>query len=106
MSATDILLPGLLTVAVPLEIDRMREVGEGYRLATARKAAQYIAEHGDNILFRSTDRRHTSAKAFAVLARALAAAAFQPGGVTAFGQHWCTDHAVCEAAEDAARYDP
>jgi hypothetical protein len=94
---------GLLMVAVPAEIDRMRQMGDAYRLETARKAGQYIAEHGDNLLYRSTDRRHTTAKAFAVLARGLAAAAFQPGGVTFAGMHWCIDHEACKRAEAAVR---
>ena len=106
MSSTAALLGDALAIAVPLEIDRMREMSEGYRLATARRAAWYIAEHGDNVLFHSTDRKHTTPKAFAVLARALAAAAFQPGGVTVFGQHWCTDHAACEAATRTAAAKP
>lgn len=86
------LLVGLLATAVLVEIDRMRGMGEPYRLATARKCGQYIAEHGDNVLFRSGDRKHTTAKAFAVLARGLAVLAFQPGGVTFAGHLWCATH--------------
>lgn len=43
------------------------------------------------------------ARLHADLARGLAAAAFQPGGISVFGRHWCVDHAECVAAEAAAQ---
>lgn len=42
-----------------------------------------------------------TADGFNHLARGLAALAWCPGGVTAFGNHWCADHDLCE--ETAAR---
>lgn len=104
-AAAAALLGGLLSVAVPVEIDRMRYMtevtGEEYRLETAHKAARWIAEHGGNVLYQG-HKPGDSARAFAVLARGLAAAAFQPGGVTFAGIHWCTDHVLCVAAREAA----
>lgn len=35
---------------------------------------------------------------FRALATAIAAMAYQPGGITILGMHWCTDHAECEVA--------
>ena len=77
---------GLLAVAVPLEIAQLRSYTEGERLAIARECGAYIAEHGDDLMFRS--KRGQSAKAFGRMARGLAAAAFQPGGVTFAGMHF------------------
>jgi hypothetical protein len=68
MTAGDGLLPGLLATAVPLEISRMRAMGEAERSALARECGQYLAEHGDDVLYRSR-RKGGSAKAFAALAR-------------------------------------
>jgi hypothetical protein len=93
------LLPIALQAAVPLWIGRVREMTPGQRQARAAELAQVIAERGDSILFRG--KRGESAAAFNALAEGLAIGAFQPGGVTAFGSHWCTDHAECVAAEKA-----
>lgn len=46
---------------------------------------------------------YSRAELLTMLARALACAAYQPGGITVAGSHWCTDHAACEAAKTAAR---
>ncbi|WP_433460721.1 hypothetical protein [Micromonospora sp. CA-248212] len=43
---------------------------------------------------------------FNALARALAAAAFQPGGITFAGMHWCTDHQQCADADADAAANP
>jgi hypothetical protein len=95
------LLPIGLSAAVPLWIEELRPLEPEQRLARASGLADIIAEHGDIILYRG-GKRGESARAFNALAEGLAIGAFQPGGVTAFGQHWCTDHAACEAAEKAA----
>lgn len=89
---------GLLMVAVPMWITDLRSWPEEQRLAAAREAGQYIAEHGDDLMFKSKPGR--SKDAFNQLARGLAAAAYQPGGITFAGMHFCTDHAVCKAASD------
>jgi hypothetical protein len=58
--------------------------------------AGIIAARGDLILYRG-GKHGESATAFNALAEGLAIGACQPGGVTFAGQHWCTDHAACEA---------
>src|SRR5216684_3777752 len=100
---TDGLLPIALQAAVPMWIDELRRTTDTKtRLHMASESAQFIAEHGDNVLYRGP-KRGDSAKAFNHVARGLAIGAFQPGGVTAFGSHWCTDHDACLAAESAAK---
>jgi hypothetical protein len=81
------LLAATLQVAVPFWIEQLRGAGDEDRLAMALESAQFIAEHGDNVLYRGA-RKGDSAKAFNHVARGLAIGAYQPGGVTAFGQHW------------------
>jgi hypothetical protein len=92
------LLVVTLQVTVPLWIHQVARLTEAERLAAARECAQVIAEHGDDILYRSP-RKGETATAFNALARGLACAAYQPGGVTFKGTHFCTDHSVCLAAE-------
>jgi hypothetical protein len=91
-----------LSAAVPLWIEQLRPLAPEQRLARASGLADIIAEHGDIIQFRG-GRKGDTAKAFNALAEGLAIGAFQPGGVTAFGQHWCVSHGECEAAAKAAR---
>lgn len=90
---------GVLEIAVPLWIDKLRAYTEAERYAMAREDGQHIASHGDNLMFRS--KPGASADAFNALARGLAIAAYQPGGVSFGGGHWCTDHDACKAAEAA-----
>ncbi len=96
------LLPVALQAAVPLWIERVRHMTPGQRQARAAELADVITERGDVILYRRA-RRGESAAAFNALAEALAIGAFQPGGVTVFGSHWCTDHEACVAARHAPR---
>jgi len=89
-----------LAAAVPLEIARLRALPEEERAReikahTGQAVAVLLGEHGDDLLFGG---RHC-AEAFAALATGLACLAWQPGGVTVFGQHFCADHAQCRAAE-------
>lgn len=95
------LLPVALSAAVPLWIEKLRPLAPEQRLARSSGLAGIIAEHGDIILYRG-GKRGESADAFNALAEGLGIGAFQPGGVTAFGQHWCVNHAECEAALLAA----
>jgi hypothetical protein len=98
----DYVLTATLQVAVPLEIIRLRILDDDQRQWIARTAAQEIASHGDDILFKSK-RAGDTARAFNHLATGLAALAYQPGGVTFAGLHWCPDHTQCEAAQAATR---
>lgn len=93
-------LTAALMAAVPLEFLTMRHWSERQRIAAAHAAARIVAEKGDVLQFPA--KRGQAAPVFAALAKGLAAAAYQPGGITAFGQHWCGDHQVCQAAEQAA----
>lgn len=95
------LLPIALSAAVPLWIEELRRLEPEQRIARASGLADIIASQGDIILYRG-GKKGESAKAFNALAEGLAIGAFQPGGVTAFGQHWCVNHDECEAAAKAA----
>ena len=58
----------------------------------AQRAGEYIAGPGaENLLFRSR-QKGDSAKAFNLLAKALAAMSYFPGGVRAFGLHFDALH--------------
>lgn len=93
-AAKAVLLP-TLQLAVPVEIINMRTWDQETRLAKAAEFGQYVAANGDDILF---ERKGETAKAFAALARGLAACAYLPGGVTYMGLHWCVNHDECEKA--------
>jgi hypothetical protein len=67
------------------------------RIARASGLADIIASQGDIILYRGGKKGET-AKAFNAMAEGLAIGAYQPGGVTFLGEHWCTDHEACLAA--------
>lgn len=85
------LLQGMLAIAVPGEVERMQRLPYDEVLAVAAESAQYIAEHGDIILYRGKKPGETG-KAFAALARGVAALSFSPGGVTVFGEHFEATH--------------
>jgi hypothetical protein len=95
------LLSITLSMAVPLWIEELRPLTDEQRLARASGLADIIGSQGDIILYPSGKKGET-AKAFNALAEGVAIGAFQPGGVTVFGQHFCVNHAECEAAELAA----
>lgn len=78
------LLAASLSVAVPLWIERARSWDGSKRAERQAACAQYVAEHGDVILFRAVG----TAQAFNRLAEGLALLAFAPGGVTFAGGHW------------------
>lgn len=75
-----------LALAVPLHIEELRHVSPGGRVLIGRDCADEVAARGDSLMFPSKKGR--TAEAFNKLARGLAVAAFQPGGVTFLGQHW------------------
>ena len=78
--------------------------GRGVRCdpdALAAWRRKTVAPHGS--VARPADDGGGTADTFNHLARGLAALAYQPGGVTAFGRHWCTDHRACDAAEAEVR---
>jgi hypothetical protein len=57
-------------------------------------AVEHLTKRGDVVRYGGRD----VADIFVRLVRGLAVLAYAPGGVTAFGHHWCTDHNVCDQA--------
>ena len=94
----------MLQAAVPLFITELRGTSHWQRVSLAREDAAQIAAHGDALMFRS--KKGETARSFNALARGLAIGAYQPGGITFAGQHWCTDHDVCTGAKPAPEPPP
>jgi len=90
-----------LRTAVALEIPQLAGLDAADRIDLARAGAETLQEGADAMLFGSAHKaqKRLGAAHFAALARALAAMAYQPGGVTFAGVHWCTDHQECLDAE-------
>lgn len=89
---------GALSVAVPPLIAEMADWSPSRRSAVRREAADLIAARADLLMapLPTTDaERWKRYQVFAALARGIAALAYQPGGVSVFGLHWCTNHDVC-----------
>lgn len=85
-----------LALAVPWRIWELQDRTPEQRVAIARRCKQEVASHGDTLMFGG--KKGEAARVFNALAEGLAVAAYQPGGVTFAGQHWCTDHEACERA--------
>lgn len=95
----NIVLDASLSAFVPLRIRELQAWTPEARVAAARHAADAVAAHGDDLQYGG---KHCAAT-WAALVDGLAAAAYQPGGVTFAGRHWCVDHGECErAAAEAA----
>lgn len=97
-----------LTAAVPLWIHQLAHLDEHtrdrQRMWWAAEAADAVAYGGDALQFGG--KRGEAAKVFNHLARGLAAAAFNPGGITAFGEHWCVNHTACVDADREVAANP
>lgn len=78
-------------MAVTLNILDFKRLPWSQLQGIATYASQYVAEKGDNILFKS-HKKGESAKAFNELAKGVAVLSFAPGGVTLFGQHFESIH--------------
>jgi hypothetical protein len=90
-----------LEAAVPLWVWESRRLTADQRYARMKACAETVAHYGDQILYRSkgTRTRWTdgveipgspgTAMAFNRLAEGIALGAYQPGGITVFGLHWC-----------------
>lgn len=85
------LLRSTLEVAVPLWIEQLRPLTWHERADRAELCGQYVAEHGDVIMYRGA-RQGDTAAAFNRLAEGLACLAFVPGGVKFMGMHWEVPH--------------
>jgi hypothetical protein len=94
VSATDVLLTVALEAAVALRIAELCRLDDAtfarsFDRAVLDRLAQTVAEHGDDLLFRSTGRRRgESARVFNAVADGIALLAFAPGGATLFGRSW------------------
>lgn len=91
-AGTRVLLGAALEAAVALRIAQLRRLDEAafarsFDRAVLERLAQTVAEHGDDLLFRSR-QRGASARVFNAVADGIALLAFAPGGVTLLGQHW------------------
>lgn len=92
-----------LLAAVPLEITAQRDWPAEVRAEFAHGHADALQQGADAAQFGgSAGEQRAGAAYFASLARVLAAMAYQPGGVTFSGRHWCTDHQACLDAEAQA----
>lgn len=94
------LLMTTLEAAVPLHIELFRGISKKELNALTSLFAAIITEHGDVLQYggKTSLERKDCAQTFNSLARGLAALAYQPGGVTFAGKHWCVNHAECEQA--------
>jgi phosphopantothenate synthetase len=82
----------MLAVVVPLRIMELRgmDPAEHARMIALWTNHEYVEREGvfsEDVLFRNR-RDGSTARAFNQLGRTLAALAFSPGGISAFGQHW------------------
>jgi len=85
------LLRTMLPMAVYLNVPNFQQRPWSELQKIATEASQYIAEKGDNILFKSKKKGDT-AKAFNELAKGVAILSFAPGGVKLFGMHFENVH--------------
>lgn len=92
-----------LHLTVPFWIRDLGGLTDDQRSARANRCGRIVAEHGDVLMF-GTKKRGQVTEVFNALAEGIACAAYQPGGITFAGHHWCTDHQEClDAAADVAR---
>lgn len=88
------LLATSLAAAVHLEMLRLRDHTPQQRAAEVRSAGVHIGAHGDTLQYGGPG----TVSVFTTTAKALAVLAYQPGGVTFAGMHFCTQHQLCEQA--------
>jgi hypothetical protein len=84
-----------LRFAVPTYIAEFRDAGPADLMRAGRAAALLVGERGDVLTFsgrkeHTASQRSSVALAFNGLARGLGALAYNPGGITFAGLHWCT----------------
>lgn len=85
------LLKSMLPMAVTMNIMDFKRLPWSQLQEIATYASQYVAEKGDNILFKGPKKGDT-AKAFNELAKGIAVASFAPGGVKFLGMHFEATH--------------
>jgi hypothetical protein len=81
------ILKAMLQVSVPMHALLLKDVPWNELLQKAKEAAQYIAEHGDALMFPT---KGVTAMAFNHLAKGLAILSMMPGGVDFMGMHFET----------------
>lgn len=91
-----------LALAVPLEIDQLRTVDDelrAHQIDAIIRRNQYpnnsVAMYSDDLMYGGL----AVATRFAELVRVLACLAWQDGGVTVAGMHFCARHELCEKAD-------
>ena len=89
---TRVLLGASLAASVPFRILDIERSYWSWKhlIAEAARCAQIVAEKGDVILYRSKTKGATAA-AFNALSMGVACAAFSPGGIKLFGEHFIGD---------------
>lgn len=93
----------MLSTAVPLYIHEMRHWSPQRRSQTAEGCTD-LTTRADVVLEPSRKEAGTTAQTFNAVARGLACLAYQLGGVTFLGQHWCVDaHDDCPGQKTAPR---
>lgn len=81
------LLADMLGLAVPIAIEEVRFWTPEQRIAYCHEHAATISERSDTLQFGG--KKGEAGKLFAIVARALACLAYQPGGVRGFmGYRW------------------
>lgn len=82
----DPLLRGMLELAVPMWMDRMRPLGTAERELMRTSALDVVAHRADTFMY--PGKKGQAAEGFNAIAKGLALLAFCPGGVTFLGLHF------------------
>lgn len=88
-----------LSAFVPLAIAEMRGWTDEQRWQASRGLADTIGAKGDVLQYGGKG----CAEVWGALTRGLAIGAYQPGGITFAGQHWCAAGCDCPAAHTQGR---
>lgn len=110
---TRFLMLACLSVSVPVLMRQLAKMSdwerERVRAEWSDAAGDPIAFGGDQLLYRTKARPAGknrgedigTAATFNLLAKAIAAAAYAPGGITFCGAHWCVNHDdACRETQD------
>lgn len=93
------LLLAALEASVPLKIADLAHWPVEARIRHTDGCADIIAAQGDALQYGGKGCR----EAFGAVVRALAVGAYQPGGITFAGRHWCAAACDCPAAHAQGR---
>lgn len=87
----DALLKSMLPLAVFMNTPNFQQMPWERLQEIATEASQFMAEHGDDLLFKSKKKGDT-AKAFNLFAKGVTVLSFAPGGVNIMGMHFEAVH--------------